>query len=158
MLIRPDTCVEKLILITHLKEDVFNQKQDLRKVVSRITYARRKGFDLLLDVPSLLVYIRACLPEQSINLNCILASGWKWEAKGGRPTWTATWQLPIGQPVGTGWLCRGLPRTACALNQQAAIKVLHAHLTEQEAEHFQQEAADHCHTRCLPGIVRVFDY
>ena len=26
------------------------------------------------------------------------------------------------------------------LNQQAAIKVLHAHLTEQEAEHFQQEA------------------
>lgn len=26
------------------------------------------------------------------------------------------------------------------LNQQAAIKILHAHLTETEAKHFQQEA------------------
>ena len=43
------------------------------------------------------------------------------------------------------------------LNQQAAIKVLHAHLTEQEAEHFQQEAADHRHARhpasCVSSIM-----
>ena len=41
--------------------------------------------------------------------------------------------------------------------QQAAIKVLHAHLSEQEAEHFQQEAetiAQLSH----PSIVRVLDF
>ncbi len=43
------------------------------------------------------------------------------------------------------------------LNQQAAIKILHAHLTEQEAEHFQQEAQTIA-TLVHPGIVRVFDY
>src|SRR5437773_249174 len=43
------------------------------------------------------------------------------------------------------------------LNQQAAIKVLHAHLTEQEAEHFQQEAQTIA-TLVHPGIIRVFDY
>jgi ABC-type transport system substrate-binding protein/serine/threonine protein kinase len=43
------------------------------------------------------------------------------------------------------------------LNQQAAIKVLHAHLTDQEAEHFQQEAQIIA-TLVHPGIVRVFDY
>ncbi len=43
------------------------------------------------------------------------------------------------------------------LNQQAAIKVLHTHLTEQEAEHFQQEAQTIA-TLVHPGIVRVFDY
>src|SRR6202162_5329830 len=43
------------------------------------------------------------------------------------------------------------------LNQQAAIKVLHAHLTEREAEHFQQEAQTIA-TLVHPGIVRVFDY
>ena len=43
------------------------------------------------------------------------------------------------------------------LNQQAAIKVLHAHLTEQEAEHFQQEAQTIA-MLVHPGIVRVFDY
>src|SRR6266702_4351884 len=43
------------------------------------------------------------------------------------------------------------------LNQQAAIKVLHAHLTSQEAEHFQQEAQTIA-TLVHPGIVRVFDY
>ena len=43
------------------------------------------------------------------------------------------------------------------LNLQAAIKVLHTHLTGQEAEHFYQEA----HTIAKlthPSIVRVFDY
>jgi serine/threonine protein kinase len=43
------------------------------------------------------------------------------------------------------------------LNQQAAIKVLHTHLTDQEAEHFQQEAQTIA-TLVHPGIVRVFDY
>ncbi len=43
------------------------------------------------------------------------------------------------------------------LNQQAAIKVLHAHLSELEAEHFQQEAQTIA-TLVHPGIVRVFDY
>ena len=41
--------------------------------------------------------------------------------------------------------------------QQAAIKVLHAHLSEQETEHFQQEAetiAQLSH----PSIVRVLDF
>ncbi|MFL5696422.1 MAG: ABC transporter substrate-binding protein [Ktedonobacteraceae bacterium] len=43
------------------------------------------------------------------------------------------------------------------LNQQAAIKVLYAHLTQAEAEHFQQEAQTIA-TLVHPGIVRVFDY
>src|SRR5205085_8155041 len=43
------------------------------------------------------------------------------------------------------------------LNQQAAIKVLHAHLTESEAEHFQQEAQT-ISTLVHPSIIRVFDY
>ena len=43
------------------------------------------------------------------------------------------------------------------LNQQAAIKVLHAHLTEIEAEHFQQEAQT-ISTLVHPSIIRVFDY
>ncbi len=43
------------------------------------------------------------------------------------------------------------------LNQQAAIKVLHTHLTDQEAEHFQQEA-QLISTLMHPAIVRVFDY
>src|SRR5947199_6984731 len=43
------------------------------------------------------------------------------------------------------------------LNQQAAIKVLHAHLTQAEAEHFQQEAQTIA-SLVHPGIVRVFDY
>jgi eukaryotic-like serine/threonine-protein kinase len=43
------------------------------------------------------------------------------------------------------------------LNQQAAIKVLHAHLSETEAEHFQQEAQI-TSTLVHPSIIRVFDY
>jgi predicted ATPase/DNA-binding CsgD family transcriptional regulator len=42
-------------------------------------------------------------------------------------------------------------------NQQAAIKVLHAHLSGQEAEHFQQEA-ETIATLAHPSIVRVFDF
>src|SRR5260370_28602992 len=43
------------------------------------------------------------------------------------------------------------------LNQQAAIKVLHTHLTQAEAEHFQQEAQT-ISTLVHPSIIRVFDY
>ncbi|HJT55692.1 MAG TPA: ABC transporter substrate-binding protein, partial [Ktedonobacteraceae bacterium] len=43
------------------------------------------------------------------------------------------------------------------LNQQAAIKVLHAHLTQTEAEHFQQEAQT-ISSLVHPCIIRVFDY
>src|SRR5712692_200496 len=43
------------------------------------------------------------------------------------------------------------------LNQQAAIKVLYAHLTEAEAEHFSQEAQT-ISTLVHPSIIRVFDY
>jgi serine/threonine protein kinase len=41
--------------------------------------------------------------------------------------------------------------------QQAAIKVLHAHLSEQEAEHFQQEA-ETIATLAHPGIIHVLDF
>jgi ABC-type transport system substrate-binding protein/tRNA A-37 threonylcarbamoyl transferase component Bud32 len=41
--------------------------------------------------------------------------------------------------------------------QQAAIKVLHAHLRGQEVEHFQQEA-ETIATLAHPAIVRVFDF
>src|SRR2546421_11505644 len=43
------------------------------------------------------------------------------------------------------------------LNLQAAIKVLHTHLTGQEAEHFHQEA-ETIATLMHPSIVRVFDF
>jgi serine/threonine protein kinase len=43
------------------------------------------------------------------------------------------------------------------LELQAAIKVLHTHLTDQEAEHFQQEA--HIIAKLMhPSIVRIFDF
>jgi len=42
-------------------------------------------------------------------------------------------------------------------NHQAAIKVLHAHLTNQEAEHFQQEA-ETIATLAHPSIIRVLDF
>src|SRR5947199_2063090 len=42
-------------------------------------------------------------------------------------------------------------------NQQAAIKVLHAHLTQAEAEHFQQEA-ETIATLAHPSIIRVLDF
>jgi predicted ATPase/DNA-binding CsgD family transcriptional regulator/tRNA A-37 threonylcarbamoyl transferase component Bud32 len=41
--------------------------------------------------------------------------------------------------------------------QQAAIKVLHAYLSEQEAQHFQQEA-ETIATLAHPGIIRVLDF
>src|SRR5215470_13667698 len=43
------------------------------------------------------------------------------------------------------------------LNLQAAIKVLHTHLTDQEVEHFQQEA-ETIATLMHPAIVRILDY
>jgi serine/threonine protein kinase len=43
------------------------------------------------------------------------------------------------------------------LNLQAAIKVLHTHLTAKEAEHFQHEAQTIA-TLAHSSIVRVFDY
>jgi serine/threonine protein kinase/tetratricopeptide (TPR) repeat protein len=42
-------------------------------------------------------------------------------------------------------------------NQQAAIKVLHAHLSDVETEHFQQEA-ETIVTLAHPGIIRVLDF
>src|SRR2546429_2254538 len=41
--------------------------------------------------------------------------------------------------------------------QQAAIKVLHTHLSDTEAEHFQREA-ETIAALAHPGIVRVFDF
>ncbi len=43
------------------------------------------------------------------------------------------------------------------LNLQAAIKVLHTHLTDREAAHFQQEA-ETIATLVHPSIVRIFDF
>ena len=43
------------------------------------------------------------------------------------------------------------------LDLQAAIKVLHTHLTDSEAEHFQQEAQTIARL-AHPSIIRVFDY
>jgi serine/threonine protein kinase/DNA-binding CsgD family transcriptional regulator len=43
------------------------------------------------------------------------------------------------------------------LNLQVAIKVLHTHLTEQEVEHFQQEAETIAQLQ-HPAIVRILDY
>src|SRR2546421_11029068 len=42
-------------------------------------------------------------------------------------------------------------------NQQAAIKVLHAHLSGVEAEHFQQEA-ETIATLAHPSIIRILDF
>src|SRR5437764_7057506 len=42
-------------------------------------------------------------------------------------------------------------------NQQAAVKVLHSHLSDVEAEHFQQEA-ETIATLAHPSIIRVLDF
>jgi peptide/nickel transport system substrate-binding protein len=59
--------------------------------------------------------------------------------------------------LGTGGYAEVYLGQHLRLNQQAAIKVLHAHLTDQEAEHFQQEAQTIA-TLIHPSIIRVFDY
>jgi len=59
--------------------------------------------------------------------------------------------------VGTGGFAEVYLGQHLRLNQQASIKVLHAHLSGQEAEHFQYEA-ETIATLAHPSIVRVFDF
>src|SRR5713101_3510402 len=61
------------------------------------------------------------------------------------------------RPLGQGGYAEVYLGQHLRLNQQAAIKVLHAHLTEAEAEHFYQEAQT-ISTLVHPSIIRVFDY
>ncbi len=72
----------------------------------------------------------------------------------------------IGQQLGNYRLVALLGRGGYAevylgqhvrLHLQAAIKLLHTHLTDKEAEHFQQEAQTIA-TLAHPAIVRVFDF
>src|SRR5437764_1205120 len=59
--------------------------------------------------------------------------------------------------LGTGGYAEVYLGQHLRLNQQAAIKVLHAHLTDRETEHFQREAQTIA-TLVHPAIIRVFDY
>ena len=59
--------------------------------------------------------------------------------------------------LGTGGYAEVYLGQHLRFNQQAAIKVLHAHLSDQEAEHFQQEAETIARL-AHPSIVRVFDF
>jgi peptide/nickel transport system substrate-binding protein len=59
--------------------------------------------------------------------------------------------------LGTGGYAEVYLGQHVRFNQQAAIKVLHTHLSGQEAEHFQQEA-ETIATLAHPSIVRVFDF
>src|SRR5947208_7215337 len=59
--------------------------------------------------------------------------------------------------LGQGGFAEGYLGQHVRLNLQAAIKVLHTHLTGQETEHFQQEA-ETIATLLHPSIVRVFDF
>src|SRR3974377_1853222 len=72
----------------------------------------------------------------------------------------------VGQQLGNYRLVRLLGQGGYAevylgqhvrFKQQAAIKVLHAHLSDQEAEHFQREA-ETIATLAHPGIIRVLDF
>src|SRR3989442_10071752 len=59
--------------------------------------------------------------------------------------------------LGTGGYAEVYLGQHIRLELQAAIKVLHTHLTDQEAEHFQQEA-ETIAKLTHPAIVRVFDF
>jgi len=59
--------------------------------------------------------------------------------------------------LGTGGYAEVYLGQHVRFNQQAAIKVLHTYLTDQEAEHFQHEA-ETIATLAHPSIVRVFDF
>ena len=73
-----------------------------------------------------------------MSVNSLATTGWSacWDR-------VATLKSTLGQHV--------------RFKQQAAIKVLHAHLSSQETEHFQQEA-ETIATLAHPSIVRVFDF
>jgi peptide/nickel transport system substrate-binding protein len=60
-------------------------------------------------------------------------------------------------PLGQGGFAEVYLGQHVRLELQAAIKVLHTHLTGQEAEHFQQEAQTIARL-AHPGIVRILDY
>src|SRR5579864_5744016 len=59
--------------------------------------------------------------------------------------------------LGTGGYAEVYLGQHVRLNLQAAIKLLHTHLTGQEAEHFQQEAQTIA-SLMHPAIVRILDY
>src|SRR5215469_8219550 len=59
--------------------------------------------------------------------------------------------------LGTGGYAEVYLGQHLRFNQQAAIKVLHAHLSDQEVEHFQQEAETIARL-AHPSIVRIFDF
>src|SRR5690348_14604081 len=102
--------------------------------------------------------MRACLPERQIDLKCYACL--RLDVR--RPKVADR----LGQQFGNYRLVALLGQGGYAevylgqhvrLDLQAAIKVLHAHLTGSEAEHFQHEAqtiAKLTH----PSIVRVFDF
>lgn len=73
---------------------------------------------------------------------------------------------PVGQQfgnyrlvalLGQGGFAEVYPGQHVRLTLQAAIKVLHTHLTGSEVEHFSQEA-ETIAKLTHPSIVRVFDY
>src|SRR5947207_130851 len=41
------------------------------------------------------------------------------ETEDGGPFWTAIWQLSIGRPVGSGWLCESIPWATCAVQSES---------------------------------------
>src|SRR5215469_3900720 len=81
-------------------------------------------------------------------------------------TWRSAMVDRLGQQLGNYRLVSLLGQGGFAevylgqhvrLNLQAAIKVLHTHLTDQEVEHFQQEA-ETIAALMHPAIVRILDY
>src|SRR6266496_551987 len=116
------------------------------------------NFNICLTYQLFLFTILLCLPEQSINFDLSRCLG------------LAVRRLKVadrlGQQFGNYRLVALLGQGGYAevylgqhvrLDLQAAIKVLHTHLTGHEAEHFQQEAQTIARL-AHPSIVRVFDF
>ena len=122
-----------------------------------ILYCRQNFNSLLTCLP----FRSKNIPEFTLQIDQFAEKSlpWagRWEAENGRSFRTAIGNYRLIALLGQGSYAEVYLRQHVRLELQAAIKVLHGHLTSREAECFQQEAQT-MERLTHPSIVRMFDF